>query len=40
MSPEDFLAYWRQNYGDTPLVGHVLRDCFRIIAMEKSIRRR
>jgi hypothetical protein len=28
MSPEDFLDYWRRNYGEVPLIGHVLRECF------------
>lgn len=28
MSPEAFLEHWRQAYGETPLVGHVLRDRF------------
>lgn len=28
MSPGAFLEHWRQAYGETPLVGHVLRDRF------------
>jgi hypothetical protein len=28
MSPEDFFEHWRRNYGEAPLVGHVLRARF------------
>jgi hypothetical protein len=28
MSPEALLDHWRRTYGETPLVGHVLRDRF------------
>ena len=28
MSPEDFLDYWRRDYGEVPLIGHVLRERF------------
>ena len=28
MKPTDFLEHWRQRYGETPLVGHVLRRRF------------
>jgi hypothetical protein len=28
MRPEEFLEHWRRTYGETPLVGHVLRDRF------------
>ena len=28
MSPGEFLEHWRRSYGETPLVGHVLRTRF------------